>query len=134
MLQFASMFSSAIDAAAALLFAVGCALFAGCATTGDAARSGSATPNAPLNDAAIELGLEHVRGAASRCVGALREPVTWMVRLTIREDGHPSEVHVDSADLPDPTISMCLENVFTTAVFPTFSGPPMSTTYPFELR
>jgi hypothetical protein len=128
------MFAPA-SAALVRMLALGCALFAACGTTSDASRSGSGSAaNAPLNDAAIELGLEHVRGAASRCVGALREPVTWMVRLTIREDGHPSEVHVDSADLPDPMISMCLENVFTTAVFPTFTGPPMSTTYPFELR
>jgi hypothetical protein len=131
------MLSSAIGPVARLCLALGCALFVACGATSDATRGGNgagAAANAPLDDAAIELGLEHVRGAASRCVGNLREPVTWMVRLTITGDGHPSEIHVDSADLPDPMVSMCLETVFTRAVFPTFAGPPMSASHLFELR
>jgi hypothetical protein len=106
-------------------------LLGGCASMQEESRAGA---NTPLDNTAIDVGLEHVRGEASRCVGQLREPTTWMVRLTIRGDGHVTEVHADNADLPDPTVSMCLENAIARAVFPSFTGPPMSGTYPFELH
>ena len=109
-------------------------LLAACAAAPADTRGHAATPAAPLDDSAIDVGLEHVRAAAGACVGALREPSTWMVRLTIRNDGRVTEVHADNADLPDPTVSMCLENAIARAVFPGFTGPPMTTTVPFELR
>lgn len=121
------------------LFAVaGCALFSiGCATTQDDARGaggGSSGGGAQLDNASIDVGMERVRGMAAACVAQGHGGIDWIVRLTIRPDGHPSEVHVDSTETPDPMVSSCLENVIAQAVFPPFSGPPMSVTYPYSVR
>ena len=117
------------------LFAVaGCALFAiACATTHDDARAGGASGGAQLDNASIDVGMERVRGMAAACVAQGHGGTDWIVRLTIRPDGHPTEVHVDSTETPDPMVSSCLEGVIASAVFPPFSGPPMSVTYPYTV-
>ena len=115
------------------LLAVACAFLSACASAQDESRTNGAA-GAQLDNASIDVGMERVRGMAAGCVAQGHGGNDWIVRLTIRSDGHPSEVHVDSTETPDPMVSTCLEDVITQAVFPPFSGPPMTVTYPYSVR
>jgi len=129
MVRSPAMFSSKIT-----LLAVGCALLAACAAAHEDTRTSGGSAGAQLDNASIDVGMERVRGQATACVAQGHGGTDWIVRLTIRSDGHPSEVHVDSAETPDPMVSTCLEGVISGAVFPPFSGPPMDVTYPYSVR
>ena len=110
---------------------------AGCAASHDEARSGGgATEGASagqLDQTAIDVAMERVRPIVSACVVGGRRNETWNVRVTIGPDGHPTDVRVDN-EQPDPQMAACLEGAISGAVFPPFSGPPMTVSYPYFVR
>jgi hypothetical protein len=111
-------------------------LLAACAASEPESRSESTTPaggSGTLDNTAVDVGMERVRPIVTSCLGPGRTGTTWNVRLTIRNDGHPTDVRVES-ETEDPTIAACLEGAISGAVFPPFSGPPVTVTYPFYVH
>jgi hypothetical protein len=110
-------------------------LLAACAGSHEAQRSttAAATPRPPeLDNSAVENAMQRVRPMVSACVAGAHAHETWNVRLTVRGDGHVTEVHADS-EQPDPQVSACLEGAISAATFPQFNGPPATFTVPYMI-
>lgn len=117
---------------------IACVLsLAGCAPSNQEQRSnppassGSAQPS--LDSTAVDVGMERVRPVVSSCLGPSRAGTTWNVHLTIRNDGHPTDVQVDG-DTQDPQVAACLEGAISGATFAPFTGPPVKIDYPFYIH
>ena len=114
-------------------------LLGGCAASESETRSTTpaAGDGARLDSSAVEVGIERVRPILSSCVspGHGFMGTTWTVHLTIRNDGHPIDVRVDSdGESPDPALVACLEGALTGATFQPFTGDPVSVTYPLSIH
>lgn len=121
-----------LQALLALVFTIA----AGCAAGHEEARNDdpAAAQRAGLDQSAIDVGLERTRQVASTCVGQSHGGINFTVRLTIRADGHTVEARVVDGDVADMSVAACIEGALTSAVFPPFSGPPVTITVPYYVQ
>jgi hypothetical protein len=118
------------------LLLLGLALAAGCAGGHEETRNDdpAAAQRAGLDQSAIDVGLERTRQVAGACVGQSHGGINFTVRLTIRSDGRTIEAHVVDGDVADMSVAACIEGALTAAVFPPFSGPPVTITVPYYVH
>lgn len=79
------------------------------------------------------MGMERVRPLVTSCFGPNRAGTTWNVHLTIRNDGHPTDVRVEG-ETEDPQVAACLEGAISGATFQPFAGPPITIDYPYSVH
>ncbi|MGZ3405870.1 MAG: hypothetical protein ACXVDD_16685 [Polyangia bacterium] len=116
---------------------MGSLLLIACGTTHESERSSNSAgtpPSGSLDRTAIDVAMERVRPLVSACVDPARRGETWNVDLTIRNDGRPTDVHVEGEQQGDPTVAACLEGAVSGALFPPFAGGPVTIRYPYYIR
>ncbi len=115
---------------------IACALSLAACAASEQERSPSTTPSASgqpgLDSSAIDVGMERVRPMVTSCLGPSRAGTTWNVRLTIRNDGRPTDVRAEG-ETEDPQVAACLEGAISGAMFRPFTGAPVTITYPFSV-
>jgi hypothetical protein len=86
-----------------------------------------------LDRGQIRAGVHALRARVKACFNRYRVPGTAYMKLTISPQGRMARVLVRGRFAGTPT-GACLRQVFMTARFPRFSGPPLSVNYPVFLR
>lgn len=74
-------------------------LLTACAGSQRESPSESTTPpgnsgQPQLDSTALDVGMERIRPLVTSCLGPSRTGTTWNVRLTIRNDGHPTTIRI----------------------------------------
>jgi hypothetical protein len=87
---------------------------------------------AQLDDGDIRRSLAANTGELSRCSEAHPTPYSGTARITISPTGRVTSVLLHG--LPLGALSQCVERALQGVIFPAFSGPTMTTSFPISMR
>ena len=78
--------------------------------------------------------MQRVEPAVEACARRECDRGVWQVMLTVPDTGRPSEVHIEPPRNDDTPTARCIAAAVSSAVFPRFTGQPMTIRFPFYLH
>jgi hypothetical protein len=88
-------------------------------------------PPEQLDKAAIVAGMSRIAPRVRACFDQYRVIGVWTATLTIVNSGQVSKVHVAG---PHLETANCIGNAVAGAIFPPFTGAPLTISYPYVIR